>query len=219
MAVLTWDETGKKFYETGVDRGVLFPVNPATGAYSKGVAWSGLTNVTETPSGAEQTDLYADNIKYLSLTSAETFEGKIEAYTYPDEWLQCDGSAIVDKVVIGQQERSSFGLAYRTIKGNDQQKNNYGYKLHLLYGLAASPSERSYGTINDSPEAITFSWSFKGTPVNVADHKPTCVVTLDSSVIGKNGMAAIEKLIWGDGANDAKLPTPDEVIAAVKAAG
>lgn len=218
MAVLTWDETGKKFYETGVDRGVLFPVDLTTGAYAKGVAWSGLTNVTETPSGAEQTDLYADNIKYLSLTSAETFEGKIEAYTYPDEWLQCDGSVVVDKVVIGQQDRSAFGLAYRTIKGNDQKKNNYGYKLHLLYGLNASPSERSYATVNDSPEAITFSWSFKGTPVNVTGHKPTCVVTLDSTVVGNKGMTAIEKLIWGDGATESKLPTPDEVITAVKVA-
>lgn len=153
-----------------------------------------------------------------SLTSAETFEGKIEAYTYPDEWLPCDGSAVVDKVVIGQQDRSGFGLAYRTIKGNDQKKNNYGYKLHLLYGLNASPSERSYATVNDSPEAITFSWSFKGTPVNVTGHKPTCVATLDSTVVGNKGMAAIEKLIWGDSTTDSKLPTPDEVIAAVKAA-
>ena len=218
MAALTWDQDGARVYETGVDHGALYVVDSSTGNYGKGVAWNGLTKVTETPSGADISDVYADNIKYLSLTSAETFEGKIETYTYPDEWLQCDGSAVVDKVVIGQQDRSAFGLAYRTIKGNDQKKNNYGYKLHLLYGLNASPSERSYATVNDSPEAITFSWSFKGTPVNVTGHKPTCVVTLDSTVIGNKGMTAIEKLIWGDGAAESKLPTPDEVIAAVKAA-
>ena len=218
MTALIWDKTGEHVYETGVNNGVLYKYDKTTKNYKNGVAWNGLTTVTMSPEGAESNAVYADNIKYLSLTSAETFEGKIEAYTYPDEWLQCDGSAVVDKVVIGQQDRSAFGLAYRTIKGNDQKKNNYGYKLHLLYGLNASPSERSYATVNDSPEAITFSWSFKGTPVNVTGHKPTCVVTLDSTVVGNKGMTAIEKLIWGDGAIESKLPTPNEVIAAVKAA-
>ena len=219
MAVLTWDETGKKFYETGVDRGVLFPVDLATGAYAKGVAWSGLTNVTETPSGAEQTDLYADNIKYLSLQAAETFEGTIEAYTFPDEFMACDGTEAAEAgVYLGQQARAKFGIAYRTIKGNDTKGNAFGEKLHVLYGLTAQPSERAYSTINDSPEAISFSWSVKSTPAAVTGHKPVSVITLDSTVLTAAKYKAARETLFGKSDADPKLPTPDELIAVIKSA-
>lgn len=218
MAKLVWDDTGKRTYETGVDHGVLYPINTESNKYDNGVAWNGLTAVTESPSGAEATDLYADNIKYLSMRSAETFGATIEAYTYPDEWVACDGSAeLVDGVVIGQQSRKTFGLCYRTVIGNDVSGNDYGYKLHLIYGCTASPSEKGYSTINDSPEAITFSWEVTTTPVNVTDFKPTACVIIDSTKADATCLAALEAILYGsdeggDGSGVApRLPLPDEV--------
>lgn len=193
---IVWDQTGERTYETGVKYGVLYPVT--SGTYGTGVAWNGLTAVTESPSGAETTSLYADDIKYLNLVSAEEFGGTIEAYTYPDEFKQCDGSAsIADGVVIGQQDRKSFGLCYRTTLGNDTDSNAYGYKLHIVYGALASPSEKAYSTINDSPEAITFSWEFKTTPVNVTGFKPTALITIDSTKADPTKLAALEDILYG----------------------
>lgn len=212
MSKLVWDKTGERLYETGVKQGVLYP-QAAGGTYPKGVAWNGLTNITESPSGAEATALYADDIKYLNLVSAEEFGGTIEAYTYPDEFAECDGSAaLTDGVFIGQQDRKTFGLCYRTTLGNDVDSNGHGYKLHLIYGALAAPSEKAYATINDSPEAITFSWEFKTTPVNVAGHKPTASLTLDSTKVSETKMAALEKVLYGDGDTEARLPLPDEVV-------
>lgn len=212
MSKLVWDKTGERLYETGVKQGVLYP-QAAGGTYPKGVAWNGLTNITESPSGAEATALYADDIKYLNLVSAEEFGGTIEAYTYPDEFAECDGSAaLTDGVFIGQQDRKTFGLCYRTTLGNDVDSNGHGYKLHLIYGALAAPSEKAYATINDSPEAITFSWEFKTTPVNVAGHKPTASLTLDSTKVSETKMAALEKVLYGDGETEARLPLPDEVV-------
>lgn len=212
MSKLVWDKTGERLYETGVKQGVLYP-QAAGGTYPKGVAWNGLTNITESPSGAEATALYADDIKYLNLVSAEEFGGTIEAYTYPDEFAECDGSAaLTDGVFIGQQDRKTFGLCYRTTLGNDVDSNGHGYKLHLIYGALAAPSEKAYATINDSPEAITFSWEFKTTPVNVADHKPTASLTLDSTKVSETKMAALEKVLYGDVDTEARLPLPDEVV-------
>ena len=186
MSKLVWDKTGERLYETGVKQGVLYLLGSG-GTYTKGVAWNGLTNVTESPSGAEATPLYADDIKYLNLMSTEEFGGTIEAYTYPDEFAECDGSAsLANGVYIGQQARKTFGFCYRTTLGNDVDNNNYGYKLHLVYGALASPSEKAYGTINDSPEAITFSWEFSTTPVNVTGHKPTASITIDSTKVDKS---------------------------------
>lgn len=183
MAKIVWDESGKRLYETGVKNGVLY-IQDETGAYNKGVAWNGLTAVTESPSGAEATPLYADDIKYLELFSAEEFGATIEAYTYPEEFEACDGSASLGTgVTIGQQDRKTFGLCYRTVLGNDVKSNEYGYKLHLIYGAKAAPSEKGYQTINDSPEAITFSWEVTTTPVNVEGFKPTASVTIDSTKI------------------------------------
>lgn len=211
MAVLTWDEVGKKQYETGVDKGVLYNIDEQ-GKYSKGVAWNGFTGVTESPSGAEATALYADNIKYLSLYSAEEFGGTIEAYMSPKEFDVCDGSAeIATGVTIGQQNRSIFGLCYRTIVGNDIKANDYGYKLHLIYGCQVSPSERAYSTVNDSPEAINLSWEFTTTPVPVTGFKPTATVTIDSTLAGATKMAAIEAVLYGNQTTEARLPLPDEV--------
>lgn len=219
---LVWDQTGEKLYETGVDRGVLYLLDN-TGKYSKGVAWNGLTAVTESPSGAESTAIYADNIKYLNLVSAEEFGCTIEAYTYPDEFAECDGSAnLVDGggVVIGQQNRKIFGLCYRTLVGNDVNANDHGYKLHLIYGCQASPSERAYSTVNDSPEAITFSWEINTTPVNVAgDFKPTACITIDSTKCDADCLTALEEILYGKDAGAegspaavaARLPLPDEV--------
>ena len=211
MSKLVWDKTGERYYETGVKQGVLYP-QAAGGTYPKGVAWNGLTNVTESPSGAEATALYADDIKYLNLISTEEFGGTIEAYTYPDEFAECDGSAaIADGVYIGQQPRKTFGLSYRTTLGNDIDTNNYGYKLHLVYGALAAPSEKAYATINDSPEAITFSWEFSTTPVNVTGFKPTASITIDSTKVDGNKLGELEKILYGDAEVEPRLPLPDEV--------
>lgn len=214
MSKLVWDKTGERLYETGVKQGVLYPMD-AKGTYPKGVPWNGLTNVTESPSGAEATALYADDIKYLNLMSNEEFGGTIEAYTYPDEFAECDGSAsIATGVYIGQQARKTFGFCYRTTIGNDVESNAHGYKLHLVYGALASPSEKAYATINDSPEAITFSWEFSTTPVNVTGFKPTACLTIDSTKVDAEKLAALEKILYGDDADDtvmARLPLPDEV--------
>ena len=217
MAAITWDETGKRFYETGVDHGVLYPISEA-GKYTPGVAWNGLTALTETSEGAEIEDLYADNIKYLSLLSAETFGGTIEAYTYPDEFMECDGSKeLVAGVTAYQQARKTFGLCYRTVLGNDVDGNEKGYKLHLIYGCKASVSERAYSTINDSPEAITFSWEFKSTPVTIAKEgfKPTSCIIIDSTKIAKEKMTLLEKKLYGDTSTEAELPLPDEVLTII----
>lgn len=211
MAVLTWDNVGEKLYETGVEKGVLYNIDEQ-GKYSKGTAWNGLTGVTESPSGAEATALYADNIKYLNLYSAEEFGGTIEAYMYPPEFEVCDGSAELGTgVTIGQQDRSIFGLCYKTLKGNDVKANAYGYKLHLVYGCQVSPSEKGYSTVNDSPEAITFSWEFTTTPVPVTGFKPTATVTIDSTIAGAAKMKAIEDVLYGTASEEARLPLPDEV--------
>ena len=213
MTRLVWDETGKRTYETGVSNGVLY-VQGASGTYEKGVAWNGLTAVTEAPSGAEATPLYADNIKYLELRSTEEFGATIEAYTYPDEFEKCDGSASIGTgVTIGQQTRHSFGLSYKTILGNDTQNNDYGYKIHLIYGATASPSEKGYQTINDSPEAITFSWEISTTPIDVPGFKPTSSLTIDSTKIDAEKLTKIENLLYGDTATEPKSPTPAEILA------
>lgn len=214
MAKLVWDQTGERLYETGVKRGVLYPVGAS--GYGEGVAWNGLTAVTESPSGAEATALYADDIKYLNLISAEEFGCTIEAYMYPDEFMECDGSAtLVPGVNIGQQNRKTFGLCYTTTIGNDELSNDYGEKIHIVYGCLASPSERNYGTINDSPEAITFSWEVKTTPVNVEGFKPTALITIDStkftSEAGKRAYADFKDYIYGTDSQPAKLPLPDKV--------
>lgn len=217
MAVITWDETGKRFYETGVDHGVLYPISEA-GKYTPGVAWNGLTALTETPEGAEIEDLYADNIKYLSLLSAETFGGTIEAYTYPDEFMECDGSKELSAGVVAyQQTRKTFGLCYRTVLGNDVDGNDKGYKLHLIYGCKASVSERAYSTINDSPEAITFSWEFKSTPVTIskAGFKPTSCIIIDSTKVAKEKMTLLENKLYGDVSTEPELPLPDEVLSII----
>lgn len=212
MSKLVWDQTGERFYETGVDHGVLYPIQEG-GVYSKGVAWNGLTGVTESPSGAETSPIYADNIKYLNLMSAEEFGATIEAYTYPDEFAECDGSAsIATGVYIGQQRRKAFGLSYRTVLGNDVDNNEYGYKLHLIYGALAAPSEKGYTTINDSPEAITFSWEVTTTPVNVTGFKPTACVTIDSTKADADKLAALEAILYGSDDEEARLPLPDEVV-------
>lgn len=209
---LTWDKTGERLYETGVDHGVLYPLQ-AGGLYSKGVAWNGLTAVTESPSGAEPSPIYADNIKYLNLMSTEEFGFTIEAYMYPDEWAECDGSAsIATGVQIGQQSRKTFGMSYRTVLGNDVDNNDYGYKLHLIYGALANPSEKGYATINDSPEAITFSWECSTTPVSVEGFKPTACVTIDSTKADPEKLAALEAILYGSDDVEARLPLPAEII-------
>ena len=212
MAKLVWDESGKRIYETGVQKGVLY-VQDESGLYPKGVAWNGLTAVTESPSGAEATPLYADDIKYLELRSAEEFGATIEAYTYPEEFEACDGSASLAKgVSIGQQDRKAFGLCYRTVVGNDVQGNSHGYKLHLIYGAVASPSEKAYATVNDSPEAVTFSWEITTTPVEIEGFKPTASITIDSTKVNPAKLAELEKKLYGD-TGDAQLPLPSEVKA------
>lgn len=211
MAKLVWDQTGERIYETGVRQGVLYPIQTG-GLYSLGVPWNGLTAVTETPSGAESTALYADDIKYLNLMSAEEFGGTIEAYMYPDEFKQCNGEDdLADGVSIGQQARKIFGLCYRTTIGNDVEGNDFGYKLHLVYGAQASVSEKAYTSVNDSPEAITFSWEFTTTPVNVEGHKPTSIITIDSTKCDKTKLAALEAVLYGSDSEEARLPLPDEI--------
>lgn len=211
MAKLVWDESGKRVYETGVRNGVLY-VQGENGQYENGVAWNGLTAVTESPSGAEPTALYADDIKYLELFSAEEFGATIEAYTYPEEFEACDGSASLGTgVTIGQQDRKAFGLCYRTIVGNDVKGNENGYKLHLIYGAKAKPSEKAYATVNDSPEAVTFSWEVTTTPVNVAGFKPTASVTIDSTKILPEKLKLIEDKLYGTASEEATLPLPDEI--------
>ena len=211
MSKIVWDQTGERLYETGVKRGVLY-VQDSGGTYPKGVAWNGLTAVTESPSGAEATPLYADDIKYLNLISTEELGGTIEAYTYPDEFAECDGSAsIATGVYIGQQPRKTFGMCYTTTVGNDVDSNAHGYKLHLIYGALASPSEKAYSTINDSPEAITFSWEFSTTPVNVTGFKPTANIVIDSTKVAPEKMTALEKILYGDTEVEPRLPLPDEV--------
>lgn len=212
MAVLTWDQTGEKLYETGVQKGVLYPMDGAV--YGKGVAWNGLTAVNETPSGAESTKLYADDIKYLDIRSAEEFGATIEAYSSPEEFDACDGTAeLADGVNIGQQNRKGFGFCYRSTIGNDTEYNNYGYKLHIIYGLTASPSERSYSTVNDSPEAATLSWEVSSTPVNVAGFKPTSIVTINSKKINPEALKEIEDALYGTETVEPKILLPDEIKA------
>ena len=219
MSKLVWDKTGERLYETGVDHGVLYPIQ-AGGLYNKGVAWNGLTAVTESPSGAEASPIYADNIKYLNLMSAEEFGATIEAYTYPDEFAECDGSAELGTgVMIGQQTRKYFGLAYKTVIGNDTEGNAHGYKIHLIYGAQAAPSEKAYATINDSPEAITFSWELTTSPIEVTGFKPTASLVIDSTKIDAVTLAAIElELFGGEGVGDvAHLLTPAEILAMLPA--
>lgn len=210
---IEWDAAGKRYYENGTDRGVLYVMNES-GAYGVGVPWNGLTAVTESPDGAEPTDLYADNQKYATLRSAETFGCTIEAYTYPDEFMECDGSAQIAKgVYAGQQERQGFGFSYRTNIGNDTAtKSDDGYKIHLVYGCTASPSERSYETVNDSPDAITLSWEVTTTPINVAGYKPTATLIIDSRVADPTKLATLEAKLYGSETADPELPLPAEVI-------
>ena len=218
MSKLVWDNTGERLYETGVSKGVLYI--PTSGVYSKGVAWNGLTAVTESPSGAEATPLYADDIKYLNLMSNEEFGCTIEAYTYPDEFAECDGSAsLTEGVYIGQQARKTFGFCYRTVLGNDTESNDHGYKLHLVYGCLAAPSEKSYATINDSPEAITFSWEVSTTPVNVTGHKPTACITIDSTKADPTKLATLEAKLYGSESTEAMLPLPDEIAQIFNTSG
>lgn len=216
---LVWDNVSERLYETGVKNGTLYPRDPS-GAYPKGVVWNGLTTVTESPSGAESTPLYADDIKYLNLVSAEEFGATVEAFTYPKEFAECDGSAeIAPGVFAGQQSRKSFGLVYRTTLGNDVELNDYGYKLHMIYGAQAAPSEKAYGTINDSPEAITFSWAVTTTPVAVTGHKPTASLTIDSTKVNKTALKTLEDILFGSNpvgesqGSVARLPLPDEIAA------
>lgn len=217
MAKLIWDATGERFYETGVKMGVLY-VQDTTGAYPAGVAWNGLTAVTESPSGAEASPLYADDIKYLNLMSTEEFGATVEAYTYPDEFAECDGSAeLATGIMIGQQKRKTFGLCYRTVIGNDVDGNEHGYKIHIIYGALAAPSEKAYATINDSPEAITFSWELSTTPVNVTGHKPTASITIDSTKVDPEALTKLEEVLYGTADAEAYLPLPDEIVALIAA--
>lgn len=231
---LEWDKTGEKFYETGTRMGVLYPKNDS-GQYGDGVAWNGLTAVTESPSGAEETKLFADDQKYLSLFSAEEFGATVEAYTYPDEWAECDGSAeIATGVYAGQQARKGFGLCYRTVLGNDEQGEGFAYKLHLVYGGMASPSEKSYATINDSPDAVQFSWEITTTPINLPGGlKPTSILTIYSNKISAEKLSQIEQILYGTAAVEAdpqnnieaaeavapRLPLPEEVISIIGKTG
>lgn len=211
FAPLVWDETGKKLFETGVSNVALYP-QESTGVYGAGVAWNGVTTISESPSGAEATTLWANNGKYLNLYSVEEYASSIEAYTYPDEFAECDGSAEIAKgVSIGQQTRKSFGLAYKTLIGSDTDGNDHGYKLHLVYGCKAAPSERSHATVNDSPEALSFSWEISTTPVSVTGHKPTASVEIDSTKVNAEKLAAFEKILFGSDTAAARLPLPDEV--------
>lgn len=217
MAMLKWDQAGERLYETGVDHGVLYPQK--SGEYPNGVAWNGLISVTESPSGAEDNPLYADNMKYLNIKSNEDYGATIECYTYPDEWAACNGEAdLATGVTLGQQRRNTFGLSYRTNIGNDTDGNDHGYKLHLVYGCSASPSEKGYSTINDNPEAITFSYEITTTPIPVSGNdvdgnpfKPTAVITIDSTKVKKEDLESVEKILYGSEEEDPRLPLPDEL--------
>lgn len=214
---LAWDQAGTRLYETGVKKVALYPM--VEGAYPKGVAWNGVSSITESPSGAEPTAIYADDIKYLNLYSAEDLGLTIEAYTYPDEFAACDGTAeIAQGVSVGQQVRQAFGLAYQTVIGNDTEDNGYGYKLHLVYGCKASPSEKAHNSINESPEVDPFSWEVSTVPVEVPGMKPSATITLDSTKVNKEKLAELEKLLFGSEDSEAKLPLPAEVIALFAAA-
>lgn len=217
MAKLVWDKAGEHFYETGVSHGVLYPMSDTPGTYDKGVAWNGLSTVTESPSGAEVSAIYADNIKYLNLMSAEEFEGSIEAYTYPDEFMKCDGSAsLTDGLTVGQQNRKTFAFCYQTKVGNDLDPEA-GYKIHIIYGALASPSERSYETVNDSPDAITFSWDITTTPVEVTGLKPTAHLEIDSTKVkDKTKLAKVEDTLYGSASDEPKLLLPDEILNILK---
>ena len=216
MSKLVWDQTGERYYETGVKNGVLY-VQGEGGTYQNGVAWNGLTAVTESPSGAEPTTLYADDMKYLTLMSTEEFGATIEAYTYPVEFNQCNGEAeIATGVIVGQQDRKSFGLCYRTTVGNDVARNAHGYKLHIIYGAKAAPSEKAYAAINDSPEAITFSWELTTTPINVEGFKPTANITIDSTKADASKLTALEAILYGSESENARLPLPGEIITLMK---
>lgn len=217
MAKIEWDKVGERFYETGVDRGVLYPQSDEGTGYDTGVPWNGLTAVTESPSGAEATPQYADNIKYLNLISAEEFGATIEAYTYPEEFGRCDGTAELEPgVVIGQQNRKPFALCYRTFKGNDTQNTDHGYKIHIIYGATAAPSEKAFATVNDSPEAITFSWELTTNPVAVPGHKPTACITIDSTKVDKTKLGQLEAALYGSETEEPRVPMPDEVAGFFK---
>lgn len=219
MAELKWDNPGERYYETGVKNCILY-VQDAEGNYPKGVAWNGITAITESPSGAESTPLYADDTKYLNLISNEEFGATIEAYTYPDEFAECDGTAeLAEGIKLGQQPRKQFGLCYLTTLGNDLKKNDYGYKLHLVYGCTAAPSEKGYATINDSPEAITFSWEVSTTPVDVPGFKPTAHIEIDSTKVKPEDLAKIKAKLWGTASEEATLPLPNEIKTLITAAG
>ena len=218
MAKLIFDKTGERFFETGVNKGVLY-VQDTNGAYPQGVAWNGLTAVTESPSGAEATPLYADNIKYLNLMSTEEFGATVEAYTYPDAFAACNGEmSVAEGVSVGQQTRKAFGMAYQTKIGNDIEGTELGYKIHLIYGALAAPSEKAYATINDSPEAITFSWELSTTPVEVSGGKPTATLVIDSTKVSAEALAAVEAALYGTESEEAHLPLPDEIVALVNGA-
>ena len=218
MAKLIFDKTGERFFETGVNKGVLY-VQDAQGAYPQGVAWNGLTAVTESPSGAEATPLYADNIKYLNLMSTEEFGATVEAYTYPDAVAACNGElSVAEGVTVGQQVRKTFGMAYQTRVGNDIEGTELGYKIHLIYGALAAPSEKAYATINDSPEAITFSWELSTTPVEVSGGKPTATLVIDSTKVSAEALAAVEAALYGTDEEEAHLPLPDEIVALINGA-
>ena len=216
MAKLIFDEVGSRFFETGVKNGVLF-VQGADGEYENGVVWNGLTAVTESPSGAEATPLYADDMKYVVLYSTEEFGATVEAYTYPEEFEQCDGSAsLMDGITIGQQPRKSFGLVYKTVIGNDVQGQDLGYKIHIIYGAKAAPSEKAFATINDSPEAVTFSWELSTVPVPVAGHRPTATVVIDSTKVDAEKLALLEAKLFGSDSEESTLPLPDEIAELLK---
>ena len=218
MPKITWDDIGNRLYETGVKKAVLYPMG-SDGKYEKGVAWNGVTAITESPSGAEANPLYADDIKYLELRSAEEFGATIEAYTYPDEFAACDGSAeLIAGVKIGQQTRKAFGLSYVTTLGNDTEGDAYGYKIHLIYGGRANPSEKGYATVNDSPEAVTFSWEVTTTPVAVNGYKPTSYMEINSTKLTEAQLAAVEALLYGSESEEASLPLPDAILAAINGA-
>ena len=215
MAKLIFNNVGERLFETGVKNGVLY-VQDDDGFYPKGVAWNGLLSVTESPSGAETTPLYADDVKYVVLYAAEEFGATVEAYTYPEEFEQCDGSAAISEgITIGQQTRKSFGMCYKTSVGNDVEGQDYGYKIHIIYGAKAAPSEKSYSTINDSPEAVTFSWELSTVPVPVEGHNPTATIVIDSTKVSKTLLEGLENMLYGTDTEDPYLPLPREIMVLI----